>query len=371
MRIASWIHIDEMRTLLEMHYDTVHFEKWKRKDGKAPLRKGEHIVLNKVVQAYRSNLCQRLVLPKAVKDILRKPSDENSWLKLEELRKAIALEVEGEEFVFLATQEEADALASAIETSAGLVDEVGLGSKIPAGARVLVDGAEADVGEAVRGMADDYVRTLMRPFGTQRAPLVDGFCKQLVGDRTAEELARDMGLTAEKILDNMLLCLFDALFLKQSEEWSKRRVANVPADETPELARWFMKGQAVGAKAICNGICAQCGCLLAGTAGHHSALSNKMTGQPIDRDGNPLLKDDGSPNEGAPPPFLLRFSPALFAKEASISVIHIACNKHIVKTQAPAMFQHDPDTNRLSLKEGMREPWRRIEHWNQRSTTST
>ena len=96
-----------------------------------------------------------------------------------------------------------------------------------------------------------------------------------------------------------------------------------------------------------------------------------MTGQPIDRDGNPLLKDDGSPNEGAPPPFLLRFSPALFAKEASISVIHIAYNKHMVKTQAPAMFQHDPDTNRLSLKEGMREPWRRIEHWNQRSTTST
>ena len=120
----------------------------------------------------------------------------------------------------MATQEEADALASAIENSAGFVDEVGLGSKVPAGARIPVGGAEtkAEVGNAVRGMADCYVRARMRPFGTQRAPSVDGFCKSLVGDRTAEEIARDKSLTAEHILDNLLLCLFDALFLNQSEE---------------------------------------------------------------------------------------------------------------------------------------------------------
>ena len=45
MKIASWIHIDEMRTLLELHYDDVHFARWKRKDGKAPLRKGGHLSL--------------------------------------------------------------------------------------------------------------------------------------------------------------------------------------------------------------------------------------------------------------------------------------------------------------------------------------
>ena len=87
-------HIDEMRALLELHYDDVHFEKWKRKDGKAPLRKGEHTVLNKVAQAYRSKLCQRLVLPKSVKDALRRPKDEDTWEKLEQLRKAIATEVQ-------------------------------------------------------------------------------------------------------------------------------------------------------------------------------------------------------------------------------------------------------------------------------------
>jgi hypothetical protein len=51
--------------------------------------------------------------------------------------------------------------------------------------------------------------------------------------------------------------------------------------------------------------------------------------------------EDGVPQTGAQPPFLLRFSPQLFAAEAS------------------AMFQHDPVTNRLSIKEGMTEPWLR------------
>ena len=133
-----------------------------------------------------------------------------------------------------------------------------------------------------------------------------------------------MGLTAEKILDNRLLCFFDALFLKQSEEWSKRRVANVPADETPELAKWFMKGQAVGSKPIFDGICAQCGTLLHGLIGHHSALSNKVIGPPIDRDGKVLFDEAGNPMVNAQPPFLLRYSPALFAKEV-FEVTHVSC----------------------------------------------
>ena len=290
VKIASWIHIDEMRTILELHYDDAHFARWKRKEGKAPLRKGDHTVLSKVAQAYRSKLCQRLALPKAVKGILRRPSDEDSWVKLEELRKVIAQEVEGRELVFLATQEGADALATSIENYAHtrFVDEVGPGSKVPAGARILVDGAETkeDVAQAVRGLADHYARALLRPYGTNRAPLVDAFCERVVGDRTAKEIAEEAKLSKEKLLDNLLLCLFDALFLKQAEEWSNRGVANIPADETPELAKWFMRGQAVGAKAMCDGLCARCGNLLPGAAGHHSALSNKSTEPPIDRDGN-------------------------------------------------------------------------------------
>ena len=84
-------------------------------------------------------------------------------------------------------------------------------------------------------------------------------------------------------------------------------------------------------KPIFDGICSQCGTLLHGIIGNCSALSNKMVGPPIDRDGNLLLTEDGAAKVDAQPPFLLRFSPALFAKEA------------------PAMFKHDPLTNRLSL----------------------
>ena len=46
----------------------------------------------------------------------------------------------------------------------------------------------------------------------------------------------------------------------------------------------------------------------------------------------------------AQPPFLLRYSPQLFAKEA------------------PEMFVYDADTNRLSLRDGMSEPWLRPSH---------
>ena len=133
VKIASWIHIDEMRALLELHYDDIHFEKWKRKDGKAPLRKGEHTVLNKVAQAYRSKLCQRLALPKSVKDALRRPKDEDTWEKLEQLRKAIMAEVQGEELVYVATEEDAESLASAIESRQSMfIDEVGFWMETPA-----------------------------------------------------------------------------------------------------------------------------------------------------------------------------------------------------------------------------------------------
>ena len=50
---------------------------------------------------------------------------------------------------------------------------------------------------------------------------------------------------------------------------------------------------------------------------------------------------DGLPMTDAQPPFLLRYSPQLFAKEA------------------PEMFAYDSDTNRLSLREGKAEPWLR------------
>ena len=100
----------------------------------------------------------------------------------------------------------------------------------------------------------------------------------------------------------LLLTLWDALFLVQSEQWSERGVANIAVDETPELAKWFMRGQAVGSKPIFDGICAMCGTLLYGAIDVSCALSNKSAGPPIHRDGTAVLSADGSVNTNAQPP---------------------------------------------------------------------
>ena len=82
-----------------------------------------------------------------------------------------------------------------------------------------------------------------------------------------------------------------------------------------------------------------CGELLYGGLSR-KAISNKCSGPPCDREGRTLaLLPDGSPHVGAQPPFLLRWSPQFFPN------------------QAPAVFQHDPETNRLSLCPGAEEPW--------------
>ena len=178
-----------------------------------------------------------------------------------------------------------------------------------------------------------------RPFGTKRAPLVDAFCKSLfVPDKDAEQLAGEQLLSAPAFLDRMLLVLFDALWLKQSEDWSNRGVANMCAEEPYEtadlkrrtspwpsttlsegwvrmlnlllsvnrIAKWFLRGQNVGRKPLYDGICSQCGCLLYGTVSHNSALSNKVVGPPTNRDGMILTLPDGTVDSAAQPPFLLR-----------------------------------------------------------------
>ena len=65
-----------------------------------------------------------------------------------------------------------------------------------------------------------------------------------------QELAHAQGLSIEEVLDRLLLSLLDALFLTQSIQWTENNVANLGSDEANELARWFLRGQAVGTKPI-------------------------------------------------------------------------------------------------------------------------
>ena len=71
VRIAGWVLVDEMRTLLELHYDEVHYEKYRALGKKARGRQSAYKVFNSVAQAHRRKQCQRIVLPEALKAILR------------------------------------------------------------------------------------------------------------------------------------------------------------------------------------------------------------------------------------------------------------------------------------------------------------
>ena len=274
LKIAGWIHIDEiadgsmsesqrcfsdflcrvvfaprMRSLLELHYDDVHFQRWKGKDGKATHRHGEHMVFTAVALSHRKRLCSRLCLPKSVKDILQKPEHEDDWARLEHLRRAILLIVEGEDWLRLESPEEASAVACAVDgcTKRTFIDEVGKGRcRLPEGARVQLEGpnTKGEVLAELESMGNEgkeWLRFLSRPFGTQRAPLVDSFCRSLFCDSTAETIATEQGLSATEFLDRTLLSLWDALFLQKSEEWTRRGVSNMCSDEPYEVAKWFMR----------------------------------------------------------------------------------------------------------------------------------
>ena len=147
------------------------------------------------------------------------------------------------------------------------------------------------------------------------------------------------------------MVLWDALFLTQCEAWTEDGVSNITARDALEFGWWFQKGQSFSRKPLFEGICSMCGCLLYGVNGRN-VLTNVYFGPPVDRDGTILVKD-GVPETKAQPPFLLRFSPQLFAKEA------------------PEIFDHDPETNRLRLKEGKTEPWIKPESNRSKDTTKT
>ena len=71
---ASLVHMDEMRTLLEMHYDELHVAKHLRRilgrDGEERVvtkrRKSDYKVFRSVVNSHKRRLCQRIDLPEQV-----------------------------------------------------------------------------------------------------------------------------------------------------------------------------------------------------------------------------------------------------------------------------------------------------------------
>jgi len=159
-------------------------------------------------------------------------ADELRWDRIEALRKAIVLVVQGEAWIDLETSEGANELAAAIERcKTKVADEVGSGcALVPSGARVIV-GQEpqksvvkerAEVAKLVRNSSHDALRVYMRPLDTSRAPLLDDMGVVLMGDASVADIAAEKEFTIEKMLDHLLLVLWDGLFLALSDDWTQR-----------------------------------------------------------------------------------------------------------------------------------------------------
>ena len=354
--IAGWVQIDEMRTLLELHYDQLHLEKYLAlgKSGNKR-RTSDYKVFSSIAQAHRLKLCQRISLPDSIKQIFRCPSHEDKWEKLEEARLAIARLIQGERDIEIECAQDAEEIAEALRRSSSVYPDALAGhDRFPDGSRVLAESPPSDLSIAdQRAMictaisksgVGSTISIRTRPLTSN--PPIDKFAKAIVDPaHTVKVIAATKKIEApsqEAMLDKLLLVLFDALFLDASLTWTARNVSNLHCSETLPIAKYFLKGLAIGDAPLFTGMCAFCARLLPDKA----VGSAWKFGPPIDRHGQPAALDErGSPDLRAQPPCLLRYSPSLFAKES------------------PAVFQYDEATNRLTIKPGQTPPWlRQSEH---------
>ena len=245
-----------------------------------PTRKSEFKVFANVSYTHRRKPNVHVALPNRIKNVLQSVHDEKDWAKLEAVRQAIAREIEGErDFCF--DRREIESIAARIEacTSKSFYDELaGCGcedtcSCLPEGARVLVEPANLRgkipalrprAAAAVRELTADHssVRVLLRGYRTQRSPPLDDMGRRILDeDLTAKDIAegwQPKALSQGELLDRFLLTLWDALFLRQSEEWTRKKVSNVGARDTIDLASWWLRGQNVGKHPLCDHLCAMC-----------------------------------------------------------------------------------------------------------------
>ena len=151
-----------MRTLLEIHYDELHYERYLRKvkaqnggtRNSRKRRKSDFEVFKSVVVNFKRRLCQRIELPDEVKELLKSQKDETNWSVLEELRSVILLFVQGDRRSTLDTDEERKDLSAAIScaTDPNHWNVIGPGvTWVPPGSWLRIDQQQADyINENVR-----------------------------------------------------------------------------------------------------------------------------------------------------------------------------------------------------------------------------
>ena len=101
----------------DIHYDECLMERWRAKggQGRKPTRESKHKVFQSVVNSHRCKPCLRLELPENVKNIFRKPSDEDAWDKLQDLHDELRFVMQGCRPLVLDSDEDVHELADAVE----------------------------------------------------------------------------------------------------------------------------------------------------------------------------------------------------------------------------------------------------------------
>ena len=137
--------------------------------------------------------------------------------------------------------------------------------RLPVNLRGKIPALRPRAAAAVRELTADHssVRVLLRGYRTQRSPPLDDMGRRILDeDLTAKDIAegwQPKALSQGELLDRFLLTLRGALFLRQSEEWTRKKVSNFGARDTIDLASWWLRGQNVGKHPLCDHLCAMCG----------------------------------------------------------------------------------------------------------------
>jgi len=191
--------------------------------------------------------------------------------KIWRLAEIVKTELQRQEDVFLKDDDEIEKLARAVEAcTTDCADEVGAGfdKTIPKGCRLLLFDADLqdENTQRRRKAAAEIVRShdiskpitvIFRPLKTCREPPLDSLSKLLLKGTSYFEdgLKRKGKFQVATMRDELLLRLWDALFLTACEHWSEpdrldkgkeHWVTNTTLKDTQEFAWWFWRGQEIG-----------------------------------------------------------------------------------------------------------------------------
>ena len=260
------------------------------------------MVFNSVAQSYRMKLCQRIELPESIKSIFTCPAHETKWDKLEEARLAIASVILGERQVEIESEADTEAFVSALERCSSIYpDELCGHADFADGSRLVVEPPPSDLSVSQQramvcsAVAESVGRTLtVRTRPLSMKPPLDSFAKAVLSMsvKAIAASAKFKRPSQEEILDRLLIVLYDALFLDKCLDWTAKQVSNLHNSETPQVARYFLKGLYVGDAPLFRGLCAFCARLL---TGQNEVVTGSKPGPPIDRHGNKLVDARGRP----------------------------------------------------------------------------